>query len=364
MGRSSGHSVLSRPAPVSGVRCPGLPVDEDLPIIPRRHLLALLWLASGYASAQKSARLPTIGILSPNSPVEDCGPAHKGRTVCLFIDGLRTLGYIGGRNVSFEYRFADGDYTRLPALAEELVALRPDVIYTHTGLSADAAASATTAIPIVVGPAGEVSLTRLAGNLARPTGNVTGTALNSIGQDEKCLELLKELAPRTTRVAVVLNSSNFDYRGYPAVLEPAAASLGLSLIGIEVRTISDLSQAFATIATQRADAILLTADPLLTATAEVLLRVIEWARSRRLPLASPSYRIAPSGGLFSLSTDIRAPAHRAAFYVHRILNGAKPGSLPIELPTTFKLVVNQQTATQLNIAIPHAVLVRADEVIR
>ncbi len=128
--------------------------------------------------------------------------------------------------------------------------------------------------------------------------------------------------------------------------------------------ISDLSQALASIAAQRADAILLTADPLLTATDEIFLRVIEWARSRRLPLASPSYHVAPAGGLFSLSTDIRAPAHRAAFYVHRILNGAKPGSLPIELPTTFKLVLNQKIANELQLAIPPSVLVRADEVVR
>jgi putative ABC transport system substrate-binding protein len=333
-------------------------------VILRRALFVLPWLACEWAWAQQPARLPTVGILSPNSPVGDCGAAQQGRTVCLFIDGLRTLGYAEGRNVSFEYRFAGGDYKRLPALAKELVALRPDVIYTHTGLSADAAASSTATIPIVVGPAGEASLTRIAGNLARPTANVTGTALNSIGQDEKCLELLKELAPRTTRVAVVVNSSNLDYRGYPALLGPAAASLGLSLMAIEIRMISDLSQALASIAAQRADAILLTADPLLTGTDEIFPRVIEWARSRRLPLASPSYRVAPGGGLFSLSTDIRAPVHRAAFYVHRILNGAKPGSLPIELPTTFKLVLNQKIANELKLVIPPSVLMRADEVIR
>ena len=283
--------------------------------------------------------------------------------MCYFMDGLRSLGYMEGRNVAFEYRFADGHYKQLPVLAKELVALQPDVIYTHTGLSADAAASATTTIPIVIGPAGETSLTRLAGNLARPTGNVTGTALNTIGQDEKCLQLLKELAPRIRRVAVLLNPNNFDYRGYPGVLEPAAAQSRVALIGIEVRNVSDLPQAFATLEARGADGILLTADPVLTASDETRPRVIAWAKSHRLPLGSPSHRVAPDGGLFSLSTDINAPAHRAAFYVHRILNGAKPGDLPVERPTTFKLVVNGRTAAALGLTIPQSVLALADDVI-
>ena len=277
---------------------------------------------------------------------------------------MRGLGYVDGRNVAFEYRFADEDYQRLPALANELVALQSDVIYTHTGLSADAAATATKTIPIVVGPAGERSLTRLAGNLARPTTNVTGTALNTIGQDEKCLQLLKELAPRIAQVAVLLNPNNFDYRGYPGVLEPAATHSGLTLVAIDVRNVSDLHQAFATIEAKGVEAILLTADPALTAFDEIRPRVSEWATIHRLPLASPSYRVAPGGGLFSLSTDIEAPARRAAFYVHRILNGAKPADLPVELPTKFKLVVNRKTAVALGLAIPQSVLLRADEVIQ
>ena len=277
--------------------------------------------------------------------------------------GMYALGYVDGRNVAFEYRFADEDYKRLPALAKQLVDWRPDVIYTHTGLSADAAATATTTIPIVVGPAGEASLTRLAGNLARPTTNVTGTALNTIGQDAKCLQLLKELAPRITRVAVLLNPNNYDYRGYPRVLGAAAAYLGITLSGIEVRNVSDLQQAFTIMEAKGAEAILLTADPLLTASDAIRPLVSDWAASHRLPLASPSFRVAPGGGLFSLSTDIEAPARRAAFYVHRILQGAKPADLPVELPTKFKLVVNRKTAVALGLTIPQAVLLRADEVI-
>jgi len=336
-------------------------------MITRRHFLSLAVftsLAPACAWAQNPTRLPTVGILSPNSPVGTCGPDQQERTVCYFLDGFRALGYVEGRNVAIEYRFADGEFKRLPVLATELVALRPDVIYTHTGLSADAAAGATTTIPIVIGPAGETSLTRLAGNLARPTTNVTGIALNTIGQDEKCLQLLKELSPRSTRVAVLLNPHNFDYRGYPGVLGPAAAQSGMTLIGIEIRSASDLPEAFATIAGKGANAILLTADPLLTASDEIRPPVIDWATRRRLPLASPSYRVAPGGGLFSLSTDIQAPARRAAHYVHRILNGARPADLPVERPTTFKLVVNRKTANALGLSIPQSVLLRADEVIQ
>jgi putative ABC transport system substrate-binding protein len=333
----------------------------------RRHflyLVAFTSLAPAHARAQKPAELPTIGILSPNSPVGACEHDRPWRTVCYFLDGLRALGYVEGRNVAFAYRFADGDYKRLPALAKELVALKPNVIYTHTGLSADAAAGATTTIPIVIGPAGEASLARLAGNLGRPTGNVTGIALNAIEQDEKCLQLLKELAPRIIRVAVLINPDNFDYRGYPNVLGVAAAQAGVTLIGVQIGNVSDLRQAFATLAEGGADAILLTADPLLTASDEIRPKIIEWASSRRVPLASPSYRVAPGGGLLSLSTDIEAPAHRAAFYVHRILKGARPAELPVERPTTFKLVVNGKTAAILGLAIPQSVLLRADEVIQ
>ena len=170
------------------------------------------------------------------------------------------------------------------------------MIYTHTGLSADAAANATTTIPIVVGPAGEVTLTRLAGNFARPTGNVTGTILNAIGQDEKCLELLKELAPRTTRVAVIVNPENADFRGYPGVLSAAGAQMKFALIRIEVGSVSDLSQAFAAIVAGDTNAILLTPDRALAASAEVRQQIIEWALRRRLPVVSPSALVVAGGG--------------------------------------------------------------------
>jgi len=176
--------------------------------------------------------------------------------------------------------------------------------------------------------------------------------------------LLKELAPRITRVAVVINPNNFDYRDYPNALGSAANQAGVTLIGVQIGNVSDLRQAFATLADGSSDAILLTSDPLLTASDEIGPKIIEWASNRRVPLASPSYRVAPGGGLLSLSTDIEAPARRAAFYVHRILKGALPAELPVERPTSFKLVVNGKTAATLGLAIPQSVLLRADAVLQ
>ena len=313
--------------------------------------------------AQQPVPLPKVGILSPGrSSTAVCGSDAAGARC--FVEGLRALGYVDGRNVSLEYRFADGDYKRLPALAAELVSLSPDVIYTHTNAGADAAARATTTIPIVVGPAGEGALTRLAVNLARPTGNVTGVTLNSSQQDQKCLQLLKDLAPRTSRVAVLANPDNPAYRDYPGVLGAAATKLDVTLIRIGARRVFDLPQAFTAIAESRADAVFMVDDAALAGSVEVRKQVIEWALVRRLPIASSHAGVASDGGLVSLGTDFLALVRRAAFYVDKILKGAKPSDLPVERPTTYKLSVNLKTAKALGITIPQSVLLRADEVIQ
>jgi len=336
----------------------------------RRHFLLLIgvvtaWIPMG-AWTQQPGRLPKVGILSPGKQVDtDCASrANQGPGPGCFLEGLRALGYGDGRNVALEYRFAEGVAERLPALAAELASLQPDVIYTFTTGGADAAAKATSSIPIVVGPAGESTLERLAGNFARPVGNVTGVTLNSFGQDQKCLELLKVLAPRTSRVAVMVNPDNPNNRGYLIVLSPAANQLGIALTGIEARNESDLPQAFASILASGADAVLIVDDAALAGTPEVRKQIIKWALGRRLPVASPSSRIAPEGGLVSLGADNAALARRAAFYVHRILGGAKPADLPVERPTIFKLSLNRKTAAALGITIPPSLLLRADEVIQ
>jgi putative ABC transport system substrate-binding protein len=252
----------------------------------------------------------------------------------------------------------------LPALAAELVSLRPDVIYTYTTGGAEAAARATTTIPIVVGPAGERLFERLAVNFARPVGNVTGMALNTSEQNQKCLQLLRDLAPRTSRVAVMLNPDNPSTRDYPGDLGSAATRLGLTLIRIEARNATEVPQAFSAIQASGADAIFIVDDAVLAGTAEVRREIIKWALSRRLPVTSPSARVAPDGGLVSLGADNTALTRRAAYYVHRILTGAKPSDLPVERPTTYKLSLNQKSAAALGLTIPPSMLLRADEVIK
>ena len=185
----------------------------------RRFSLSLLVLATAWfappAWPQQPGRLPKVAILSPAKQADmACLPDNQGGGAGCLLEGLRALGYSDGRNVAFEYRFAEGAAERLPALAAELVALRPDVIYTYTSGGANAAAAATKTIPIVVGPAGETTMERLAGNFARPVGNVTGLTLNNVGQDEKLLQLLKELAPRTLRVAFLANPNNSNVGNY------------------------------------------------------------------------------------------------------------------------------------------------------
>jgi len=273
------------------------------------------------------------------------------------------LGYIDGKTVSFEFRYAEDDYKKLPVLAAELVRLRPDVILT-AGPGATAAAKATTMIPIIVGPGGEETLTRLAGNLAHPTGNVTGFTLVSVEQEVKCMQFLKELAPRTSRVAVLLNPDSPSSRDYPGILAPGAAQLGLTLIRIEARHASDLPQAFAAIAASGANAIFLVDDPALAGTGPVRKQVSDWALKQGLPVVSPNARVASDGGLLSFGTDLNALNRRAAAYVDKVLKGVKPADLPVERPSKFTLSVNVKTARALRIVIPQSLLQRADEVIQ
>lgn len=333
-----------------------------------RHRRLLLATALGLPSAawpQPAARLPMVGVLSAGLPGAS-GSAQAGTAAAVMVDELRVLGHVAGRNVTFEYRFARGDYTRLPALAAELVALRPDVLYTSTTPAANAAAMATATIPIVVGPAGEPTLMRLAGNLARPVGNVTGQTM-SVGASgevgQKLLQLLKELAPRTARVAVLTNPGNVSSVAGFDQMGGAAGQLGITLLKVEVRNLDELGQAIAAMTASRADAIYVHDDAVLIFH-KMRKSLGEWALSRRMPVISPNSAFAADGALVTLGPDMPATARRAAFYVHRILGGAKPGDLPVERPTVLKLTLNLQAAKALGLTVPQALLVRADEVIQ
>ncbi|MBP8294569.1 MAG: ABC transporter substrate-binding protein [Burkholderiales bacterium] len=329
-------------------------------------LLCVLSLAPfARALAQQPPKLPTVAILSARAQTTDaCGANLQASGLPCFMEALRDLGYVEGKNVLFEMRFAGDDFKRLPALAAELVRLRPDVIATHTVPGAYAAAAATTTIPIIVGPASEEALTRLSGNLARPTGNVTGFTVSSVEQEVKCLQFLKELAPRTARVVVLLNPDNPSHRNYPGILAPAAAQLGVTLTKVVARNAADLPQAFAAIMASGADAIYLVDDAALAGNGSVRRQVGEWALSRKLPLASSNARVAADGGLVSFGTDLNVLTRRAAAYVDKVLKGARPADLPVERPSKYNLSVNNKTARALGFAIPQSLLLRADEVIQ
>ena len=317
---------------------------------------------SGTARAQQPAKLPKVAILLARSPTTPTCGASPAAYAC-FMEGMRELGYVDGKNVAFELRFPEGDYQKLQDLATELVTMRPAVIFT-TGPGGVAAAAATTTIPIIVGPGSEEIMVRLAGNFAHPTGNVTGFTLVSFEQELKCLQFLKELAPHTSRVAVLLNPENPRFRDYPGILAPTATQWGMTLIRIEARGLADLPRALAAIAASGANAIYIAGDPLLWGNSPGSRKVSEWAMTQRLPVVSPNAQVAADGGLLSFGTDINLLHRRAATYVDKVLKGTKLANLPVERPSVFKLAVNARTAKALGIVIPPSMLLRADEVIQ
>ncbi|MEO6408745.1 MAG: ABC transporter substrate-binding protein [Burkholderiaceae bacterium] len=330
-------------------------------MIDRRDMIFGTWVAPWFAaagSAQPLARRAKIGVLSP------AGSEILGRptsSLANFVAGLRNFGRVDGDTLDIGYRFADQAIDRLPALARELVALQPEVIYTHAS-AASPMARATATIPIVAGPTDEQTMLALAGSLARPQHNVTGTTLNNTQLNQKCIQLLKDIAPRSRRVAVVVNPGT-SYAHQLPDLVAGALLLGLELLAVEARQASDVPRAFRAIAAGGADAVFLPDDLVLAGTPAVRARFIEAAVRQRLPLVSSHGPLAAAGGLMSLGTDIGALGRRAAFYVHRILEGARPADLPVERPTTFKLTINLKTARTLGLTVPSSLLLRADEVI-
>jgi putative ABC transport system substrate-binding protein len=327
----------------------------------RNFLLSALCLPLFEASAhaQSRAGAAKLAILSPDSAAS--ADLASGSNLAMFLQAMQKLGYVEGRNIRTEFRFAENRLDRLPALAAELVAWQPDVIYTYTSGGARAAANATKTIPIVVGPAGEAVLLALAGNLAHPTSNVTGLTLQGLGQEEKCLQLLKELAPRASRIGVLLNPDNPAWADYPAVLNPAASRLGLVLVRVASRGLPDIDQTLAGLDGDKLDALYLADDS--TFGGLISSRIVEFARARHLPSASTASSYAQQGGLLALGTDHQYLRRRSAEYVHRIIEGARPGDLPVERPSKVHLSVNLITAKAIGVTVPPAIIAGADEVI-
>jgi putative ABC transport system substrate-binding protein len=303
------------------------------------------------ADAQPAGKNPRIGILRPGSPPDPLLDA--------FRQGLRELGYDEGRNISIEYRWAEGRDDRLPGLAADLVRLKVDVIVAGGG-AVEAASRATRVIPIVmpIGAGDPVKL-GLVTSLARPGGNVTGLTSLSGELPGKWMELLKETLPRLSRVAVL-----WDPAGDPGQVktsEAAARSLGVRLHVLKVDRTGGFEPAFAEARKNDAGALIVLGSPFFYVHRA---RLVELAAKHRLPaIYAQREFVQGSGGLMSYGTDYHHQFRRAATYVDKILKGAKPGDLPIEQPTKFELVLNRKTARALGLTIPPSVLARADEII-
>jgi putative ABC transport system substrate-binding protein len=325
----------------------------------RAFLVCWLCLAviGSEAGAQGAADLPRVAILSPD-PQSAADPT-TGNPLAMFLEALHEQGYVDHRNIRLDFRFAENRLDRLPALAGELVKARPAVIYTYTTAGAFAAAGATTGIPIVVGAAGQQTMEQLAGNFAKPVANVTGFTLNAGSQNEKCLQLLKEAAPAASRIGVLLNPGNPLARDTLIALNAAAEQLGLVLIPVESRGAVDVDQTLGHYTNGTVDGLLVDNDSTLTGDSSVRARIMEFARDQHLPSASTYINYARDGGLLSLGTDMAAIFRRGAEYVHRIIQGARPG----ELPAKFRLSVNLTTAKSLGLTLTPSILARADEVI-
>ena len=280
--------------------------------------------------------------------------------VTAFRAGLRDLGYVEGKDFVIEFRWAEGRYDRLPALAAELARLNVDVIVTHTVPGAIAAKQATSTIPIVITAASDLLAFGLVESLARPGGNLTGLSFFNAELVAKRLELLKELAPSLAKAAVLLNANN--QAGSQLILrelESTAKALKVELLTFEARGPSDLEGVFAAMVSQQIDGAVLHEDPMLNANSKAIVEIL--ARHRLLTCGFPEF--AAAGGLMAYGINLPELDRRAAVFVEKILKGAKPADLPIERATKFTTIVNLRTARAVGIDMPTSILLRADEVI-
>jgi len=323
-------------------------------------VVVLLFAVAVIAQAQQPVRTPRIGYLSPINRTSESARSEAIR------QALRELGYIEGQNIATEYRYAEGKGNRYPELAAELVRLKVDIIVVAGGGRLILAAkNATKTIPIVMG--GAVIDPVEAGvidSLARPGGNVTGLTNLAVELGGKRLELLKEAVPKIARVAVLYEPAlRFIVIEVKEVLPVAARALGLTIQPWEVRAADDFEKVFATLNKQRPDGLYVpgSGGPLMSANQK---RIVDFTLKSRLPSMYYTRGDVEAGGLMYYGADIADSYRRVAYYVDRILKGAKPADLPVERPMKFELVINLKTAKQIELTIPPNVLARADKVIR
>ena len=319
--------------------------------------VALFMLAAPFlAASQPASKVFRVGLLAGGGRTPDGGPPGPLR------EGLKALGYVEGQNVVYEVRFAEGRMERLPGLAAELVRLKIDVLVAQGGLAQVAAKEATATIPIVLAPAaGDAVATGLIASLAHPGGNVTGLTDESIQLSGKRMELLKEAVPKATRIAVLWNTNDQGMTLRYREIEKAARILRVEVQALGVREPDDFDVAFSTMTRHRPDAMFLVADPLTTMNRK---RFIDFAAKQRIPAMYEFDFIVRDGGLMSYGPSQEESFRQAAFYVDRILKGAKPADLPAQQPTRYTLAVNLKTAATLGLTIPPSLLLRTDEVVQ
>jgi putative ABC transport system substrate-binding protein len=317
----------------------------------------MLFALSLPAAAQQTKKVYRIGYLSAQDPARESARAEAIRLA------LRERGHIEGQNIAIEYRYAEGKQDRFPELAAELVRLKVDIIVVAGGnILVQAAKSATKTIPIIMAGGSDPVEAGIVESLARPGGNVTGVTNLDRELGGKRLELLKEAVPKLTRVAVLYNPNNPSIvRDVKEVLPVAVRALGLTLRSWEVRDANGFDKVFAALNKERPDGLYVTSSPLMNANGK---RIAGLALKSRLPSVYSNREAVEAGGLMYYGADLVDSYRRVAYYVDRILKGAKPADLPVEQPTKFELVINLKTAKQIGLTIPQSLLYRADKVIK
>jgi len=305
--------------------------------------------------AQQAGQAPRIGYLVQNY-TDTAQPQLSA-----FREGLRERGWIDGQNIVIETRFGEGRLDRLPALVSELIRLKVDVIVTSSSGTSWAAKNATQSIPIVMAASANALGEGLVASLAHPGGNITGmTFITGPEIAGKQLQLLKEVAPAASRVAMLTNPTNRSHAAFAREVRIAARSLGAQVQTLEAANSEQLDGAFAAMTREHAGSLLILTDSVFVGQRK---RIVSLAASSRLPALYSQREFVDGGGLISYGPSLSNMFRRAATHVDKILKGAKPGDLPIEQPTTFELVINLKAAKALGLTVPQSLLLRADDVI-
>jgi ABC-type uncharacterized transport system substrate-binding protein len=318
-------------------------------------VLTIGLLAAPLASdAQPAGKAHRIGFLGNSTA------ALEANLVTPFREGLRELGYVEGQNIAIEYRWAEGKYERFPGLIAELLAQRVEVIVTAGTPATQAVKKATTSVPLVMVGVGDPVASGIVGSLKRPGGNITGVTSIADETQGKRLELLREILPTASSIAVLSNPENQSLGPVLNELRAAAKVLGMKVQVFDVKTAGDLEEAFKAIVRARPGALQVMGDRLFLHNRQ---RIVDFATKQHLPAVAVHPELVEAGGLFSFGPSYPGMHRRAAYFVDRILKGIKPADLPVERPTKFEFVINLKTAKALGLTIPQTLLQRADQVI-